>query len=149
MDYLKDHDIIQVCIVVKDIEKTLDKYISIFGIERPQIKKVSSYDFAKTTYRGQPSNAQPKLCSFSMGAISLELVEPDNQPSVWREFYDKHGEGVCYLGLWIGDEQETFDFLQVNGISILHTGKTMTGSYNCTDSETELGVIFNLKYKRP
>lgn len=149
MKHLANKDIIQVCIVVRDLDSTLDRYVDLFGIERPQINQVAPYDVAGTTFRGKPTNAQARLCSFQMGPIVLELTEPDGQPSVWQEFLDNHGEGVCYLGLWIGDEEETFRFLSSRGIELLHTGKTKTGSYNCVDSAESLGVILNLKYKRP
>ena len=149
MEHLPNKDIIQVCIVVRDLDKTLDRYVEIFGVERPKINQVAPYEKAKTTYRGQPSNAQARLCAFQMGSVMLELTEPDGEPSVWQEFLDKHGEGVCYLGMWIGDEEETFHYLQEHGIGVMHTGKTMTGSYTCVDSTDALGVIFNLKYRRP
>lgn len=149
MQHLPNKDIIQICIIVRDIEKALDRYVQIFGIDRPQVKQVQPYDQVKTTYRGQPTNTQVKICSFPMGPVMLELTQPDGQPSVWQEFLDKHGEGVCYIGLWIDDEVSTFQFLQENGIELMHTGQTMTGSYNCIDSAEALGVILNLKYKRP
>lgn len=149
MEHLSNNDVIQVCIIVRNIEKTLDNYVRIFGIDRPKINQVGPYETAKTTYRGKPTNARPFLCSFKMGSIVIELTQPDGQPSVWQEFLDKHGEGVVYIGLWIGDEKETFEYLSKSGIELMHTGKTMTGSYNCVDSAEQLGVILNLKYKRP
>ena len=145
MDSIGSTDIIQVCIVVEDIEKTVDYYVKLFGINKPEIKTLPPYENSHAEYRGMPCRSKAKICSFKMGAISLELVEPDGEPSVWKEFMDKKGEGVCYLGLVVENSAETLDFLKKDGIPVTHRGDTRTGNYNSVDTAEKLGVQLNIK----
>lgn len=147
MNNIGSTDVIQVCVIVRDIEKTLDNYAKLFGIEKPQIRKVPPYTDTHAEYRGVPCNSAARICSFKMGAISLELIEPDDEPSVWKEFLDKKGEGVCYLGLFVPDSADTVKFLEGEGAKVVHRGETATGNYNSVDTSEELGVMLNIKQK--
>ena len=44
---------IQVCIVVEDIEKALDRWTAIFNIERPEIRITEPSRSPDLTYRGE------------------------------------------------------------------------------------------------
>ncbi len=145
MDKIDSHEIIQVCIIVKDIEKTARNYAQLFGVELPPIKLIPPAEIAHTTFKGKATNTRAKICSFRMGAISLELNQPDDEPSVWKEFLDTRGEGVCYLGLWVDDAVETIQFLGDHAIPLVHRGEYPGGNYNCVDSTEKLGVILNIK----
>lgn len=36
----------------------------------------------------------------------IELIEPDENPSTFREFLTKHGNGVHHLGFEVGDRRD-------------------------------------------
>ena len=38
------------------------------------------------------------MCVIEMGSWVLELHQIDNNPSTFREFINKHGQGVHHLG---------------------------------------------------
>ena len=40
-------------------------------------------------YRGEPMPARCKLAFFEFGNTTMELLEPDQEPSCWREFLDR------------------------------------------------------------
>ena len=53
---------------------------------------------AETVYRGQPTPARAKFVLFQLTeSIGLDLIEPDEHPSVWRGFLDQNGEGIHHI----------------------------------------------------
>lgn len=144
MTHLDTNNIIQVGIVVRDIEKTAKLYSKIFGVEMPNIRNA----YPNITYRGQKITTHSKLCSFSMGNVTLELVQPDEGPSSWREFLDSHGEGVHHIGVVVNDLQGAFDTLAEHGIDKRQYGGAQWGSYTIVNSDA-LGVLFNIKNPKP
>ena len=61
--------------------------------------EAGDYAVTQTEYKGQPApGAQSLLAFFDVGpGLQLELIQPNEEPSTWREFLDKHGEGVHHL----------------------------------------------------
>ncbi len=78
----------QVGLIVRDIAKSAQAYSQVFGMPKPPVIITDEPDVAKTTYKGEPTNAQAKLAFFQMGQVSLELIEPIGGPSTWQEFLD-------------------------------------------------------------
>jgi len=46
------------------------------------------------------SESTPARCLqafFELGSVQIELIQPDENPSVWREDLDKNGEGIHHI----------------------------------------------------
>ncbi|MDR1559563.1 MAG: VOC family protein [Clostridiales bacterium] len=89
----------QVGFIVKDIEVTKKKWAEFLGLEEPPTVGAGEYEITQTIYKGEPApNAAAKLAFFTVGEnLQIELIEPNEAPSTWREFLDTHGEGVHHL----------------------------------------------------
>ena len=124
---------IQVCIVVEDIEKALDKWTALFDIERPAITVSDAPHNTDLTYRGEIADYSMKMAVMQADGFVIELVEPDQNPSTFREFLTKHGSGVHHLGFEVGQARDAmvdelvyyFDglceiFVHLHGIPIEH-----------------------------
>src|SRR3954469_23184702 len=83
--------IAQIGILVHDIEKTSQAYADFFVVENPGWNLTDTVDKAETEYNGNSTEARAKLAFFDMGSLQLELIEPDQHPSTWREYLDEHG----------------------------------------------------------
>ena len=85
-----------------------------------------------------------------MGGWVLELHQADAKDSSFREFYDKHGNGVHHIGFEVGeDRDEVIRELQGMGFNTERTFGAYTGSsWTIVDSEDVLGVNLNIKPKR-
>lgn len=61
--------------------------------------EAGDYAVTQTEYKGKPApGAQSLLAFFDVGpGLQLELIQPNEEPSTWREFLDEHGEGVHHL----------------------------------------------------
>ena len=136
--------ICQVGVVVRDIERTARAWAELFGTDVPAIRMTAGRDEANTRYRGAPTDARAKLAFFDMGAVSLELIEPIDGPSTWREFLDAKGEGVHHIAFHIKDTDAVTAALKERGMSVAQQGDYTGGSYTYVDSQNALGVVLEL-----
>ena len=136
----------QVGLIVNDIQRTAQKYVEVLGMPQPPIIVTPGYDVSKTTYKGAPSDATAKLAFFDFGQLQLELIEPDEQPSVWRDYLDEHGESVHHIAFMVKDTESAVKHLQKHGIAVLQQGLYADGSgmYTYVDSAPALGVMVEL-----
>jgi catechol 2,3-dioxygenase-like lactoylglutathione lyase family enzyme len=135
----------QVCIVVRDIEASAKRYSELFGVAMPEIFSTPSVDIAHTVFQGETTPTRARLAVFHVGSMVLELLEPDDEPSSWRDFLEKHGEGVHHIGFGVDDLPETLRVLGDQGITERHSGDYPGGRYVTVDSAQQLGVLLNLK----
>jgi methylmalonyl-CoA/ethylmalonyl-CoA epimerase len=135
----------QVGIIVKDIEKSIDQYVQVFGLsERPVAIVTDTVDKARTELRGEPTPARAKLAFIKMGQVTIELIEPDGQPSTWQEHLDTHGESVHHIAFQIQGTDQVVTYLNAQGIPTVQQGQYTGGMYSYMDSAPKLGVMLEL-----
>ena len=96
-DKLLTRDILHVCVVVRDVGKTAKALADRFGIGPWEVHR-KSYPKSQATFRGEPVECTFKFAYAKAGPITLELAEPISGKSSYREFLDKHGEGLHHIG---------------------------------------------------
>jgi methylmalonyl-CoA/ethylmalonyl-CoA epimerase len=136
--------ITQIGILVHDIEATSQAYAQFFGVEEPQCSITDEVDKTQTQYRGKRSAARAKLAFFDMGSLQLELIEPDHNPSTWRESLDKNGEGPHHIAFVIEGMDEKIAVLERNQMPLLQKGEYTGGRYAYIDTLRDLKVIIEL-----
>ena len=135
----------QIGLVVNDIEAAIDRYMQIFDLpERPVPIITDTVDQARTEYLGKSSPARAKLAFIPMGQVTIELIEPDHEPSTWREHLDKFGESVHHIAFQITGTGKTVEFLQTQGVPLEQLGYYTGGMYTYVDSCAKLGVRLQL-----
>ncbi len=136
----------QVGIMVRDIEKTAQRISDVLGLPQPPIFSTPGYEVVKTTYNSEPCDATAKLCFFNVGQLQIELIEPDEKPSVWRDFLDQQGERAHHIAFPIQDTQRVTDYLAQHGIPISQQGYygDLSGMYTYLASEDKLGTAVEL-----
>lgn len=134
----------QIGIVVRDAEKTAKMYEKVFGIKPTSTVITDTVDIAKTEYKGSSTKARAKLIFFKMGSVDIELIEPDSEPSTWREFLDKYGEGVHHIAFQIKGMKDTVVVLEANGMPLVQKGEYTGGRYAYIDAMDKLKVIVEL-----
>ncbi len=134
----------QIGLVVHDIEKSIDAYVTILGLPRPSIVITDGYDIAHTTYRGKPSFAQAKLAFFDMGQVQIELIEPIGEPSTWKEVLDAKGDGIHHIAFQIKDTGKVIAYLEEKGIPLVQQGQYTGGMYSYLDAGNSLGLVLEL-----
>ena len=143
---LRPEALCQVGFIVNDIEAAARKYAETFGLPNPPIIQTPGFDKAKTTVNGKRSEATAKLAFFHMGQLTIELIEPDEKASVWRDFLEKNGEGVHHIAFRVDDTKAAEKALAGHGIKTEQQGlyTDASGMYTYVDSAPYLGVMIEL-----
>ena len=139
--------IVQIGIVVRDVEKFAKSYAKFFGVEVPKVIISETEDKAKIRYHGRPTKARVKQAFFHFDNISLELLEPVEGPSTWKEFLDSNGEGVHHIAFEIKGMDDRIAEMQSRGVTLIQQGRWTDysgGRYAYFDSNAQLAVILEL-----
>ena len=138
---------IQINIVVSNIETAAKKWADLLGIETPKIHVNHLEGNENYKYRGKPVSCDLKVCNIEMNGFVIELHEPAGGESSFREFLDKHGNGVHHIGFEVGDKRdEIIEELKAAGYDTDRTVGIYPGSsWTIVDSEDTLGVNLNIK----
>ncbi len=143
-DVLGTKVITQIGIIVHDIEKTSQAYADFFGVEKPEASWTDTVDVAQTEYKGESSPARAKLAFFDMGSLQLELIQPDEHKSTWRDYLEEHGEGVQHIAFVVDGLKDKVKKMEAGGMSLIQKGEYTGGRYAYMDTLKDLKVIFEL-----
>ncbi len=136
---------IQICLVVDDIKKAAGTWAEMFGIPVPDIHEANFMPDPDQTYRGQTANYKVKVANIKGPGFVIELHEPDGNPSTFREFLDKHGNGVHHLGFEVGERRDAIVDELSKRYALRTVGYYPGSSWTIMDTEDDLGVNLNIK----
>lgn len=130
----------QLGILCHDIEKTAKAYGDFFGMDYT-ISMTGPQEEAHTLYEGTPTPVRCKQAFFKLGNIEIELIEPDEHPSVWRRDLDEKGEGLHHIAFWVEDTDGQLRKLDAMGMPTLQTGSWNGGRYAYVDAHKDLKIL--------
>ena len=136
--------VVQIGIIVKDVEAKARAWADVFGLPVPEIRITDTVDVAHTEYRGKPTPARAKLAFFHLGQVDVELIEPVDQPSTWKDQLDEHGESLHHVAFRIKGMKEKLAYLNSKGVSLIQRGDYTGGRYAYVDAVAQLGLILEL-----
>ena len=119
----------QLGILVHDIEKSSQAYAAFLGVPVPPVQMTGVYEDAHTTYLGQPTKARCKQAFFYYGDLEVELLEPDHEPSVWRQALDENGEGLHHVAFRVQGMDEMIRRGESQGMKLLHGALRLPGRH--------------------
>jgi 4-hydroxyphenylpyruvate dioxygenase-like putative hemolysin len=134
----------QVAIVVRDIEEKSRAWAATLGCETPKIIVTEKPEVSGIRYRGRATNARAKLAFFSLGQITIELIEPIGEPSTWREHLNQHGESIHHIAFRVEGMKEVLLKLERQSMPAIQTGDFVGGRYAYVDGQTVLGAVLEL-----
>jgi len=94
---IKGTAIKQVCIVVNDLLKTVDAFWNILGIGPWALFTFGSPTLRDRKYHGKSAWGWEKGALVQVGPMELELFQTIEGASVYRDWIDKHGEGLHHV----------------------------------------------------
>ena len=137
--------VVQVGILVHDIEKASQDFADFLGMDNPGWIETGPYEETQAIFKSEPTNARAKLAFFPVGGnLTLELIEPDMNPSTWREDLDNKGEGVHHIAFNIKGMSEKINLLEKNGMKLLQKGEYTGGRYAYIDANDTLKTVIEL-----
>lgn len=130
MGVIGTNTLTQVALVVNDIEKTKTRLAKFFGIEVPPTIEAGEFSITKTEVMGVPSpDAKCRMAFFQVGnGVSLELIEPNETPSVWRDFLNERGEGIHHIAFGVKGMDNVINSCEDFGMKLVQKGNYGDGS---------------------
>lgn len=103
----------QVCLVVKDRDRTIEFLSRVFGW--------GPFDCADTdlegfVHRGETRSAKVKYAMGQLGVLRIEILEVVEGETCQSEFLREHGIGVQHLGVHVADLDAALEDLDKHGI---------------------------------
>jgi len=141
MALLKGLKVTQIALVVDDIDTYLAAYARVFGIETPSHIVTDGQDKTGASYRGNMTEARAKLGFIHLPNITIELIEPIGEPSVWKDHLDQHGPSVHHIAFGVADKAAVAEDL---GMDVVQHGAFTGGSYAYLDAFGTMGVDIEL-----
>jgi len=143
-------EISQVAVVVKDLQRAMENYWKTLGIGPWSVYTFAPPALREPEVRRKSVHYSMRLALTKVGLVELELIEPLEGPSIYKEFLAKKGEGLHHLGFVVDDLDGALAAFSNMGIDILMSGKWGDVSeYYYMDTEPVLGIIYELiKRKR-
>jgi methylmalonyl-CoA/ethylmalonyl-CoA epimerase len=128
---IKIVDIIQIGTVVRDLQKTVDNYWATFGIGPWQIVRMEPPILREVTLRGKPVEASMLAAIAQSGSIQLELIQPLEGPSIWKEFLEKRGGGLHHVQSLVQNPKLVLAAFKEMTVDVLMSGGAVT-TYSTT-----------------
>jgi methylmalonyl-CoA/ethylmalonyl-CoA epimerase len=112
--------VIQVGVVVKDVEKTVER-LTVIGIG--PFQQMVLPPERKEWFRGEPMYADFKIYGAMIGDIQIELIQPLSGDSPHMEFLKTKGEGIQHIACAVPDVREAVDKLAEKDVDVLMRAK--------------------------
>ena len=134
----------QICLVVRDLDKALAQW-SALGIGPWRVHDLGPNWVSEMTFRGQPQRTAVKYAAADSGSLNFELIEPGDEPNVYTEHLDVHGEGLHHLGYFVDDIETAITEMQALGYKVIQAGRGLgvdgDGAYAYFDTVDALGCM--------
>ncbi|MCI8389784.1 MAG: VOC family protein [Roseburia sp.] len=144
---LKNTNLVQIGFIVRDIEKTKQEFARFFDVPVPPTVNSGEYAVTKTEYRGEPApKAQCQMTFFYFGDLQMELIQPNEEPSAWREYLEEHGEGIHHLAFQVNGMQVNIENCEEWGMKLVQKGEYRRGNgrYAFLDATDSLKMFVEL-----
>jgi methylmalonyl-CoA/ethylmalonyl-CoA epimerase len=129
-----------ISIVVKDVEKTQKFYESI-GIG-PWVDYPPMKEYVKINVPDEKGFYNLKIKCAQIGPVQLQLIEPGEGESLYKDHLRKKGEGVYHIGFEVDDISAADAKIEALGLKMLSSGRRENGSgFSYLETASEAGVV--------
>jgi hypothetical protein len=139
---VKIGEICQIGIVVRNLQNAVDNYGSKIGIGPWTTVRIEPPLLRDMTLRGKPVDTSILAAIAQSGSIQLELIEPLEGPSIWKEFLEDRGEGLHHVQSLVKDPDAVMAAFREIGVNVLMSGRIGDSVFYYMDTEPFLGVIY-------
>ncbi|MCX6089947.1 MAG: VOC family protein [Candidatus Atribacteria bacterium] len=145
---MRERKIAQVCMIVKDAQKSMEQYWNIWGIGPWEIHNFTPESIRDFIVRGKrvEEDFENIIAVTWVGDIQVELVQPVKGPSIYWEFLNKKGEGIHHIKEYVKDEdmETVLNEYKQKGIGVIQSGKFDGDVFYYLDTESTLGYLLEL-----
>jgi methylmalonyl-CoA/ethylmalonyl-CoA epimerase len=133
-----------IAITVRNIDEAIKFYTSI-GVgpfeDYPPLK-----EYVKLDVPDEVGFHNVKIKVVQIGPIQIQLIQPGEGKSLYKDFLEKKGEGVYHLGFVVDHVDDSEAELKKLGLKVLSSGRREDGSgFSYLDTAGKGGVILLIR----
>ena len=144
---MNERRIVQICMVVQDINRSMRKYWEIFNVGPWDVYTFSPHTLSEFKMRGKSvEDFEYKLALANFGDIQLELIQPVRNVPIYEDFLREKGESIHHIKEIVDEkdiEARVEEFKQ-RGIEVTVSGKFGQDIFLYLDIEPTLGMIYEI-----
>lgn len=147
MSEVKNPRLCQVGLVVRDLDKAMEKYRNLLGMEPTRIIEKSPTAPGKKYYKGQESDFYQRVALYYFGDMEFEILQPYGEASALSDYLEEHGEGIHHVAFDTDDFKGTEALLESFGAHKIQTGPTSRHpalEWGFFDTGDQLGTMIEL-----
>jgi len=131
----------QVCIICRDLQKTMEAFWNILGIGPWAVTEFGQPKSPDMTYYGKPVWGRCRQAMVQLGPIELELLEPLEGVSIYHDWLAEHGEGFHHMKFLV----ENLDIDKVEKDMLSHGLRVIQGGHFGPNLMYKYGYFDTLK----
>lgn len=140
--------IFQICVVVHDVRQANANWARILGLPEAEIQVIFAGGIVHYTHCKPVDYTDCQVAKYTLDSFVLELIQPGQTPSPWREFLDRHGQGVFHVCVQVAERRDFQRALTEIGVGLpYHVGYYPEGSYSYVDSLKQLGMELSVNHR--
>jgi methylmalonyl-CoA/ethylmalonyl-CoA epimerase len=137
-----------ISIAVRDMDEAIKFYTSI-GIgpfeDYPPLK-----EYVKIDVPDEIGFRNLRIKVVQIGPIQIQLIQPGEGKSLYKDFLERKGEGVYHLGFVVDDVDRSEAELKKLGLHVLSSGRREDGSgFSYLDTTEKGGVTLLIRQNKP
>jgi catechol 2,3-dioxygenase-like lactoylglutathione lyase family enzyme len=137
-----------ISIVVRDAGKAQRFYESI-GIG-PWVDYPPMKEYVRIDVPDEKGFYNLKIKCAQIGPVQLQLIEPGEGQSLYRDHLEKKGEGVYHIGFEVDDISATDSTIEALGLEVLSSGRRENGSgFSYLKTASEAGLVLLVRQSPP
>ena len=102
----------QIAVVVRDIDDALEKYHRALGWGPWNIYEHQPPSLHDTYLHGEPVEYTMIGAEAHVGDIDVELLQPVDGPSIYKEWLEEHGEGLHHVAVMRATPEESAETME-------------------------------------
>ena len=145
----KDRQICQICVLTRDLKKTMDAWIEYLEVGPWKCFEISDENTRNQTLDGKKKDwkFKQKVALAMMGNVQIEIVEPCYGMPIYSEFLEKHGDGeIHHFKERFTDEglAGALKDYEEKGMPCMMSADFYEASFAYVDSVPKLGFFYEL-----
>jgi len=141
-------DVLQVGLVVRDLQRSMEAYWRLLGLGPWSIYTYAPPMLRDAMVRGRRVDYSMQIASTMAGPVQIELIQPLEGPSIYVEHLSQKGEGLHHIQSRVENIEEALAAFAKLGIGVLMSGKWGEGEFYYLDTESAIGVIYEIFRRR-
>jgi len=145
------NSVIQIGIVVSDVNKAIEGYRNLLQVNKWNINHVDTVTGKGGNFHknGKPIQAKVKIAWANIGNVELELIEPQDQHSLYSDFLREQGPGIHHVMLGTADYDNCLDHMEKHNVAAIGGGELQSTRFQMFDTQELLGFIFEIAQGDP